>query len=210
MTSFSPLTEALEEIRKLTNSAPKTLTAAKETFQRIERLGETKLREYASADLTSKITSAAQSGVYGENRIRTLPQAEEKLAAIAALIPAACTEQTSTATPTAHPAASIARSRPAPASSTAQAQAVTSDSLIYDRYESLKGAERQAFFAANRDALVREHTRRAGAAGAAAESVHSGLVEQYMSLTGRARSDFFDKHQRELFEAYRARSKHGR
>jgi hypothetical protein len=218
MTPQSPL----QTIAALCASEPATLSGANDLISAIGAVAVT-LRGTSHAALGEKIHEATIPRV-DKPLPKTLPQAKEALAAIGALIPSTQGVNSvpgSTMTDAERNAAAadlkrrvalsmLAKRRARESASAfspadvAPAQSANPDSLAYDSYESLKGKERQAFFSANREALVREHTNRAAAT---ATAVHGDLVAQYMALTGQARADFYAQHSRELFEAHRAQSR---
>jgi hypothetical protein len=201
--------EASKTISALCATAPKTLTGANDMLNVIAEQAIS-FSSTPHADIGEKIR--AMAGVGADNPLpKTLPQARVRLSEIAALLPSSG----STAAPVAKISAGravrdaerAALSLPEETATLAKIAAAGSDAPIWDRYLSLKGNDRQTYFSANREALIRENARRTDAA---ATALHGDVVGQYMSLTGQARSDFYDKHHRELFEAHRAQSKHGR
>jgi hypothetical protein len=223
--TVSPLTE----VRTLATTEPKTLSQAHEALHAIVDLGVTKLREAVSADLAAKITAAAQNGVCGDSRVRTLPQAREKLAAIAALLPSTDRIVTAHPTPRMQTTSKIFVGGAAPNPIKIRdvfVQSPKDDADALRIYQTLAAPIRQDFYALHEQAIWRAYRGRirpaaistitaasappvsAVSATAGATTVHADLVAQYMSLTGQARSDFYAKHSRELFEAHRARSKH--
>jgi signal peptide peptidase SppA len=73
------------------------------------------------------------------------------------------------------------------------------DAALYDRYSALTGSARHQFFSANREALVREHTRRANALTPA----QTDVLAKYQALTGAARQEFYRANEGALWAAYK-------
>lgn len=191
--STVPLTLAatLQSIRGLTALDPRTLDHGFASFEGINALAVS-LRGTELSKLGAQIEHLAAAAARGDERAKTLPQAKQKLEAINALLPAL--PGVSGATPA---AALPSRASTAPAPS---APAVQASSALYDRYSALTGSARHQFFSANREALVREHTRRATAPTAQ----QSDVLAKYQTLTGAERQAFYAQHERELWSAFRA------
>jgi hypothetical protein len=215
----------LQSIRVLTAVDPRTLDHARTTFQGVSALAVS-LRGTEFSTLGEQVEKAASAAAYGDSCAKTLPQAREKLSAIAALLPVASAGVQAPAASSSIPGSTMSdaerdaaaadlkrsvalrmRDRRAAAAAPAKSGALSSDTLSGDallaRYASLKGSDRFAFFQTHRDALIEAEARKADAEKM---SLHADVVTQYMSLTGQARADFYEKHQHELWEAHRARA----
>ncbi len=206
-TSPQPPAAVLTTVATLAALPPPTLTSAMDTFSTIKHLGAA-LQGTEFAEVGKKIVAAAESASFGEDRVRTLPQAREKLAAIGALIPAA-PQSASTPTPSAPPIAERraeirakmhARSA---AAATAKPETVppaaTTDAAIYERYGQLTGHARHEYLSAHRAELVREHARLAHALTPA----ESDVLERYGALSGAARQEFYRQNENAIWSAFR-------
>ncbi len=208
-TAPQPPAAILATITTLAAMPPATLSRALDTFSTIEALAKSLPGDFS--DLGAKITGVAKAAYFGEDRVRTLPQANERLAAIVALIPS-----DASVTPAAAPESNETRiaavradfrskMRARGAADLAKAEtlppAANTDAAIYANYERLTGSARQAFFSEHRAELVREHTRRANAL----TPEQAAVVAEYQAMApGQARRDFLAANETAIWSAFRS------